>query len=70
MWKDPIVEEIQKYRDEYAKQFNYDFHAICQDYETETRSIWAASGYFETSSGKTRAKSHLGTRLLSLPICH
>jgi hypothetical protein len=31
MWKDPIVEEIQKYRDEYAKQFNYDFHAICQD---------------------------------------
>jgi hypothetical protein len=31
MWKDLIVEEILQYRDEYAKQFNYDLHAICQD---------------------------------------
>ena len=31
MWKDFIVEEIRKNRDEYAKQFNYDLHAICQD---------------------------------------
>jgi len=31
MWKDLIVEEIRKYRDEYAKQFNYDLHKICQD---------------------------------------
>ena len=31
MWKDLIVEEIRKNRDEYAKQFNYDLHAICQD---------------------------------------
>ncbi|HEW98017.1 MAG: hypothetical protein DRR16_18815 [Candidatus Parabeggiatoa sp. nov. 3] len=31
MWKDTIVEEIYKYRDEYAKQFNYDIHLICQD---------------------------------------
>ncbi|MBT8420119.1 MAG: hypothetical protein KJO08_04570 [Gammaproteobacteria bacterium] len=31
MWKDPIVEEIHKYRDEYARQFNYDLHAICED---------------------------------------
>ena len=31
MWKDPIIEELQKYRDEYAKQFNYDLQAICQD---------------------------------------
>ena len=31
MWKDPIVEEIRKYRDEYAGQFSYDLHAICQD---------------------------------------
>ena len=31
MWKDFIVEEIRKNRDEYAKQFNYDPHAICQD---------------------------------------
>ncbi len=31
MWNDLIVEEIRKYRDAYAKQFNYDLHAICQD---------------------------------------
>lgn len=31
MWKDLIVEEIRTYRDDYAKQFNYDIHAICQD---------------------------------------
>ncbi len=31
MWKDLIVEEIRKHRDDYARQFNYDLHAICQD---------------------------------------
>jgi len=31
VWNDPIVEEISKYRDEYAGQFSYDLHAISQD---------------------------------------
>jgi len=31
MWNDQIVEEIRKYRDEYAKSFNYDLHTICQE---------------------------------------
>ena len=31
MQKDPIVEEIRKFRDEYAGQFSYDLHAIYQD---------------------------------------
>ncbi|MBT8420120.1 MAG: hypothetical protein KJO08_04575 [Gammaproteobacteria bacterium] len=31
MIADPIVEEIHKYRDEYARQFNYDLDAICRD---------------------------------------
>jgi hypothetical protein len=31
MWKDPIVEEIRKYRDEYAGKISYDLHVICQD---------------------------------------
>jgi len=35
MWKDPIVEEIRKTRDEYAGQFDYDLHAICQDIRTK-----------------------------------
>ncbi|HEX7376656.1 MAG TPA: hypothetical protein VF278_06060, partial [Pirellulales bacterium] len=31
MWIDPIVEEIRRFRDEYAAQFNHDLHAICND---------------------------------------
>jgi hypothetical protein len=31
MWCDPIVEEIRRIRDEHAKKFNYDLHAICED---------------------------------------
>lgn len=31
MIKDPIVEEVRKARNEYAKQFNYDLDAICED---------------------------------------
>jgi hypothetical protein len=28
---DPIVEEVRKAREEYARQFNYDLDAICRD---------------------------------------
>lgn len=31
MLRDPIVEEVRKARDEYAKRFNYDLDAICRD---------------------------------------
>lgn len=31
MYKDPILEEIHQYREEYAKSFNYDLKAIYQD---------------------------------------
>lgn len=31
MWRDPIVEEIRRIRDEHARKFNYDLHAICED---------------------------------------
>lgn len=31
MLDDPIVEEIRKIRDEYAKKFNYDLKAIAAD---------------------------------------
>ncbi|MBF0412360.1 MAG: hypothetical protein HQK70_06585 [Desulfamplus sp.] len=31
MFNDPIIEEIQKIRDEYAKSFKYDLDAICED---------------------------------------
>ena len=28
---DPIVEEVRKARDEYAREFDYDLDAICRD---------------------------------------
>ena len=28
---DPIVDEIRKYREQYAARFNYDLAAICKD---------------------------------------
>ncbi len=31
MWKDPIVEEVRRYRDEYGARFNHDLEAICRD---------------------------------------
>lgn len=31
MWKDEIVEEVRKVRDEYAAKFNYDIDAIYKD---------------------------------------
>ncbi|NJN90807.1 MAG: hypothetical protein HC878_10835 [Leptolyngbyaceae cyanobacterium SL_5_14] len=31
MWKDEIVEEIHRIREEYAKSFNYDLDAIFED---------------------------------------
>ena len=31
MWKDEILEEIHKIREEHALAFNYDLQAICDD---------------------------------------
>ncbi len=31
MCEDPIVAEVRRWRDEYAKKFNYDLDAICRD---------------------------------------
>lgn len=31
MWQDPIVEEVRRYRQEYAARFNHDLKAICRD---------------------------------------
>jgi hypothetical protein len=31
MSKDPIVEEVRAVRDEYARRFDYDIEAICDD---------------------------------------
>jgi hypothetical protein len=31
MWQDPVVDEIHRIRENHAKKFNYDLHAICED---------------------------------------
>lgn len=33
--KDPIIEEIHKFREEYAKRFNYDIDAIFDDIQSK-----------------------------------
>lgn len=35
MWRDPIVEEIHRIRDEHAKKFNHDLHAMFEDIRRE-----------------------------------
>jgi hypothetical protein len=40
MWKDEVLEEIYRIREEHAKAFNYDLKAICDD----LRKKQAASG--------------------------
>lgn len=37
MQPDPIVEEVRKIRDAYAKSFNYDLDAICRDLQEKQR---------------------------------
>jgi hypothetical protein len=36
-WRDPIVEEVRRARDAYAKQFNYDLDAIYRDLKAKER---------------------------------
>jgi len=35
MIDDPIVEQVRKARDEYARQFGYDLDAICRDLQAK-----------------------------------
>ncbi len=38
MWKDEVLEEIYRIREEHAKSFNYDLQAICNDLRIKPRS--------------------------------
>ena len=37
MWKDPIVEEIRKIREEHAARFNHDLDAIYRDLKEQEK---------------------------------
>lgn len=55
MWQDPIVEEVRRIRDEHAKQFNYDLHAICEDFRRKQSS----SGHTVVSRQPRRPANHV-----------
>jgi hypothetical protein len=38
MWQDPMVEEVRRIRDDHARKFNYDLHAICEDFRRKQLS--------------------------------
>lgn len=37
MWKDEIVEDVRKIREEHAAKFNYDLDTICQDLKKQEK---------------------------------
>ena len=37
--KDPVHEEIHKYREEHARKFNFDLAAICKDLRERSRNL-------------------------------
>ncbi len=54
---DPIVEEIRKYREQYAASFNYDLMAICKD----LRKRQATCGREVVSRPAKRVLQHVPT---------
>jgi hypothetical protein len=38
MKKDPIVEEVRKFRESHARTFNYDLKRICKDLKTKEKN--------------------------------
>ena len=37
MWKDPIIDEIHRIREEWAAKFNYDAKALLENIEQQKR---------------------------------
>jgi hypothetical protein len=37
--KDPINEELHKYREEHARKFNFDLAAMCRDLKEQSRDL-------------------------------
>jgi hypothetical protein len=46
MTRDPVVDEVRKAREEYAKQFNYDLDAMFDDLERRQRESGRATVSF------------------------
>ncbi len=51
MWKDEIVEEVRKIRDEYAAKFNYDLDAIYKDIKEQEKQTRRKGHFFAEKTG-------------------
>lgn len=58
MSRDSIVDEVRKARDEYARKFNYDLHAICEDLRRKEKESGAV---VVTRPKRTPISTALGT---------
>ena len=59
MYRDPIVEEIHKYRLEHAAKFNYDLYAMVADYKRQEKE---SSGPFISLAPKRIPKKRPSRR--------
>lgn len=57
MWKDEIVEEIHKYREEYAAKFNYDIRAIFDDLKRKQKESGRKYVSFSTEKIESEIES-------------
>lgn len=56
MWKDPIVEEVRRAREEYAAEFDFDLDALYQDLKERE-----ARGEFKTVCREPRRPRPVAT---------
>jgi len=61
MWRDTIVEEIRKGREEHAAQFNYDVKAIIEALKEEERQSGRRVVSFADKSDKKRKRRRNNT---------
>lgn len=60
MWKDPIVEEVRRIRQQHAKRFNYDLRAIVEDLRKQQEQSGRTYVRFEPRRPHEAAKRKLG----------
>lgn len=63
MWKDEIIEEVRKAREEYAAKFNYDIDAIYKD--VKRREADSGSEFVSLPPRKIRQVENLTKTKLS-----
>jgi hypothetical protein len=63
--KDPIVEEVRKYRQEYAAKFNYDLAAIVRDIQAREKASKAR--FVDLSAHRPKTARKPGARQRAKP---